>query len=386
MSTGQELSNTFDYQKLQPGQILPPTFSVVPQIEDPDQGSSAAPLQLPDLVADTQIIADLSVPNLDVFGNAALTFVNSKGDHSKDDPLVGLVPQTIGIAPSDSLGNSSNELVFVDLNVPDYASLLSGINPSAKIIFLNPDRDGVEQISEALAQHKDVSGVHILSHGSAGQLQLGNSTLSSANIGSYSQQLQSWQAALTDEADILLYGCNVAEGAIGDNFIRQISTITGADVVASTNITGNTALGGDWILEDRTGAIETDLAVSSAAQSSYSSVLVTAVTMLNFSPVGTLMLDSFDDAASNNYMLVGLANSVVLRRVDNAVINDMSTSDATVLQRNIVWLQDVGGMSAPAPTQTEEALLLGTDFAIGTDNLFKNDGASTEQYQQYRAS
>ncbi len=74
----------------------------------------------------------------------------------------------------------------------------------------------------------------------------------------YANQLQSWSSALSNDADILLFGCDIASGEPGNNFIHQIASLTGADVAASTNLTGNNALGGDWVLEDRTGAIEAD--------------------------------------------------------------------------------------------------------------------------------
>lgn len=39
--------------------------------------------------------------------------------------------------------------------------------------------------------------------------------------------------------------------------MERLSLLVGADVAASTDKTGNTALGGDWELEKSTGSIET---------------------------------------------------------------------------------------------------------------------------------
>lgn len=69
--------------------------------------------------------------------------------------------------------------------------------------------------------------------------------------------LQQWRSALTENADILLYDCDVAAGETGMTFIERLSLLVGADVAASTDKTGNTALGGDWELEKSTGSIET---------------------------------------------------------------------------------------------------------------------------------
>jgi len=61
---------------------------------------------------------------------------------------------------------------------------------------------------------------------------------------------------LTDSGDILLYGCDVAQGEIGQAFIEQLAQLTGADVAASTDLTGAAALGGDWVLEAQAGVVE----------------------------------------------------------------------------------------------------------------------------------
>ncbi len=44
-------------------------------------------------------------------------------------------------------------------------------------MVLDSDRDGVQQISEALAGRSGVDAVHILSHGELGAVQLGSTTL-----------------------------------------------------------------------------------------------------------------------------------------------------------------------------------------------------------------
>ncbi len=56
--------------------------------------------------------------------------------------------------------------------------------------------------------------------------------------------------------DILLYGCNVATGPEGAEFLATVSGLTGANVAASATPTGPRSLGGDWILETATGTIE----------------------------------------------------------------------------------------------------------------------------------
>ncbi|MEP0981786.1 DUF4347 domain-containing protein [Leptolyngbya sp. FACHB-17] len=154
--------------------------------------------------------------------------------------------------------NWDQELFFVDSTVEDAASLLAGIS-SNQIIYLNAAQDGVEQITEALAQRQGISAIHIISHGDSGSLRLGNADLSGETLDRYRDSLQAWKTSLTDDADILIYGCDVAAGEQGQAVITQISQLTGADVAASDDLTGNAALGGDWILEFGAGTINTSV-------------------------------------------------------------------------------------------------------------------------------
>ena len=129
--------------------------------------------------------------------------------------------------------------------------------PVIEVVLLDADRDGVEQIEEYLANQQGISAVHILAHGSEGSLSLGSAILDAASLDEYSGQLGRWGSALTADADILLYGCNIASGEWGSEFVRNFAVLTGADVAASDDATGSAVLGGDWDLELTVGSIET---------------------------------------------------------------------------------------------------------------------------------
>ena len=58
---------------------------------------------------------------------------------------------------------------------------------------------------------------------------------------------------LTEDGDILLYGCDIAAGEDGEAFIEELADLTAADIAASDDITG---AGGDWELEFNSGPIE----------------------------------------------------------------------------------------------------------------------------------
>ncbi len=128
---------------------------------------------------------------------------------------------------------------------------------------------GIEQITNALANQKDIVSVQILSHGSEGSLKLGTDVLNGNNIENFNTQLKQWGNALTENGDILLYGCDVAAGETGKNFVKRLSELTGADVAASNDLTGNQAQGGDWDLEIATGQIESAVPFNQEAMEDY---------------------------------------------------------------------------------------------------------------------
>lgn len=71
--------------------------------------------------------------------------------------------------------------------------------------------------------------------------------------GDYADELATWGAALTANADLLIYGCDFGDDGAA---LAMLADATGADVAASTDATCAEWRGGDWDLEARSGSIE----------------------------------------------------------------------------------------------------------------------------------
>jgi hypothetical protein len=183
-------------------------------------------------------------------------------------------------------------LIVIDSRVTDWKSLINDVNPNTTILVLDPTRDGLTQIAEA--NYTNIDAIHILSHGNVGSLELGSSTLDSRNLGDYHAQLTSIGNALSPDGDILLYGCHVAQGVVGQRFVQQLSDMTGATIAASTNLTGAENLGGDWTLEFTTGSIRaTALNVPSYAGVLTAPTIGVIPTPVNFTEAGgATLIDS----------------------------------------------------------------------------------------------
>ncbi|MDJ0848644.1 MAG: DUF4347 domain-containing protein [Myxococcota bacterium] len=172
------------------------------------------------------------------------------------------------------------EIVFVDAGVEGADTLLAGLLEVAgqdrelEVIQLDGGRDGIAQIGEALAGRSgSVDAVHIVSHGTDAGLQLGATWLTGENLESHVGALAAWSEALAGDADLLLYGCDLAGSSEGQALVETLGLLTGADVAASVDPTGAAALGGDWDLEYTRGSVETRLAFGAVARQTWSSTL-----------------------------------------------------------------------------------------------------------------
>ncbi|MCT7977020.1 DUF4347 domain-containing protein [Laspinema olomoucense] len=186
---------------------------------------------------------------------------------------------------------SIHTLILIDSAVPEWQHLVAGRVAGTEAIALGTKQDGIEQISAILAQRKGLHTLHILSHGSAACLQLGNGYLTLETLSCYADLLQQWSDAFSPDCSpsLLVYGCEVAAGDRGEEFIQKLRNLTGITVAASNSKTGNSTLGGNWKFEVKTGAIETVLPFDSQTLEHYASVLGTfIVTNSNDSGVGSL--------------------------------------------------------------------------------------------------
>ncbi|MBX2869303.1 MAG: DUF4347 domain-containing protein, partial [Acidiferrobacterales bacterium] len=141
------------------------------------------------------------------------------------------------------------------------------------IVLLQQDQSAIEQISETLAGLNDLGGVHLVSHGAVGQIRVGNETIGVDNLAEYSEVIAQWGEALSENGDILLYGCNVGESGDGQQFIDAFAALTKADIAASDDATGNVESGGDWELEIHEGEIESEELLNAANAASFVGVL-----------------------------------------------------------------------------------------------------------------
>jgi hypothetical protein len=254
-------------------------------------------------------------------------------------------PQAEGATDSSDAEQSNQQtrtnLVFIDSAVDDLDQLLSDFSQQSdvEVVVLDANRDGIDQISAVLAQRSAVESLHIVSHGSEGNVQLGNTRLNSDTISQYAGDIARWNTALTTDADLLIYGCDLAATADGRTLVESVSALTGADVAASDDLTGHVSLGGDWVFEYTVGDVEASVIFSADLQASY------------LSTFATVTVDSTADVVNGNISsIANLQNNdggdgISLREAILAVNSDPSPETHTLELVSGTYLLDRFGGS-----------------------------------------
>ncbi|MEJ6078825.1 BspA family leucine-rich repeat surface protein [Vibrio sp. 1-Bac 57] len=218
-----------------------------------------------------------------------------------------------------------HELVIIDADVEDYAQLVESIQSQTdddvtlEVIILDSNRNGIEQISEILADQQNLDAVHLISHGSSGSVQVGNSQLSQSELTQHSQTISQWGNAFSAEGDWLIYGCDLAADAQGIAFIDTLSQLTDADVAASDDLTGDTDLGGDWELEYEAGTIESNVIIDADTQQNWSYLLADNPDLLDGD-------EDFTTATLNTDMLSGYSASASITAVNATALTGVEQS------------------------------------------------------------
>ncbi|WJM79244.1 DUF4347 domain-containing protein, partial [Pectobacterium brasiliense] len=228
------------------------------------------------------------------------------------------------------------EAVFIDTAVTDYQTLIGNVPAGVDVFLLDSSKDGLSQLATWAETHKGYDAIHILSHGSEGQVRLGNLTLDSATAVERSADLAKFGTALTQDGDLLLYGCDIAQDT-GKSFVSLLAQLTQADIAASDDLTGATAKGGDWQLETTVGKIETTDAALGAIAQEYNSLLASPTYGTNdfsqFSGTTPFVnvqpgLQTYDDPNNGFTYVANSTGSVTIQTVSlsgNQVLNTIVT-------------------------------------------------------------
>ena len=248
--------------------------------------------------------------------------------------------------PNDDAG--IREIVFLNDDIDGFEELASDLEQkeNTDIFILDSHEDGITQINTALGDRDNVSALHFFTHSNDSAVKIGSSWLNTTTLNDNQDSIASWGDSLTDDGDILLYGCDLASDQTGIDLITRISNLTGADVAASDDPTGHELMGGDWVLEYQSGDIEADLPLSTQLQGDWVHVLAEETIADNFN----------SDQYNNSTGTVGWASdwtefgettdpgSGYIYVVDDRLY--IETADIGEVQRGITRTADLSGATA----------------------------------------
>ena len=184
---------------------------------------------------------------------------------------------------------AQDELVFLDPGVSD-AVALERASAGAELVRLDPWRDPLVQMAEALEGRQGVTRLHVITHGAPGQLMFAAGNVDLDVLSRSDAALARLSNALPDNADVRLYACNLAQGDEGAAFTNAFADALGVNLAASTTLTGAADAGGDWVLEWSQGELAMSTVHQALFRSGYRALLA---------PIGAPVTIDFTGLADN---------------------------------------------------------------------------------------
>lgn len=188
----------------------------------------------------------------------------------------------------------ASSVVFIDANVKDYHEFIHEVQPAIATYILPKTGDGISYITRILEHYPSrgeaIAHIHIIAHGFPGGLYLGNTELSLSTIEQYGNDLGEWFSDFRQQSAIypstllshpftppipqlLLYGCCVAAGDAGSEFLDKLHHRTGAALHASTQPMGNAAMQGTGSFDTRIGFTKEQAPLPAELVTQYSTTL-----------------------------------------------------------------------------------------------------------------
>ncbi len=158
--------------------------------------------------------------------------------------------------PNASTSAGVNVLVVAS-NVQDYQTLVHDAAPGVLTVVYNPNTDSLHsilaKIETALGGHKADSIAFATEGEGLGQFELtSNYIVSSSSLLGSAQLEHFWKdvgSLVNNGGTVDLLACGVVANQQGNLLLSELETLTGRQIAASSDATGNAEYGGNWVLE-----------------------------------------------------------------------------------------------------------------------------------------
>ncbi len=137
-----------------------------------------------------------------------------------------------------------DEVAFIDAGLQRVDTLLHRLHPGIAVFSIERRRHGLVQMREALEGLRGLAAIHVIAHGEPGALLLGRTRITRASMLARAKDLAAIGDALEPDGELIVYGCNLAKGAVGRLWLRALAQATHSHVTAANAPVGSAALGG----------------------------------------------------------------------------------------------------------------------------------------------
>jgi ELWxxDGT repeat protein len=302
----------------------------------------------------------------------AASDADSNQDNNEVEPD-NSVPQVDGELPGDEVDNP--KVLLVSSLIQDADSLVAAADSDVLVIKydaanlslsellqeINQALDGVQAESIAIAAHDSGDGRIALT-------QMDTITLAEAAADANVQQFWSGLGdLLTEDGRIDLLSCNLVANAEGQTLLSRLESLTGHEIAASDDYTGNEIYGGDWILEE--GNINVaELYFDSAKLSEFSGTLSAPAMIKDINPSGS----------SSPYGIVEYNGVMYFNADDGSNGAELWRSDGT--DAGTYMLKDINpGSASSSPyelTISNGILFFQANDGVNGAELWKTDGTA----------
>ena len=187
------------------------------------------------------------------------TDTNNTNDPSAAPDYQNDIPDIL----ADALDSAGAELsglkaVVINTDLADSSDLIAAVADDVIVITYSGSTDTLQDIIDQIDSVSDghyFDSIALAAHSNAGGeiFLLDNTQISAQSLNSGNAEqvafFDSLGSFLASDGRIDLLSCYSGAGTSGAELLTAISGITGREVAASTDATGNAAVGGDWILE-----------------------------------------------------------------------------------------------------------------------------------------
>ena len=299
---------------------------------------------------------------------------------------------------------SSQSVVFIDPSIAEYQKLINRVEPGTLLFIFDTKLDKIRQITNKLTQLTNIASLEIISPSTESSLQLSSTVLNSANIKSYSSQLQQWGKSLntagTDTIQSSITYSLATLANIENLTLTGTANINGTGNAANNVITGNTGnntlnggagtdtliggLGNDiYIVDSTTDTIrENANAGTDTIQSIVTYSLATLANIENLTLTGTANINGTGNAANNiitgnagnNTLNGGTGTDTLIGGLGNDIYIVDSTTDTIRENANAGTdtIQSIVTYSLATLANIENLTLTGTANINGTGNAANN--------------